>query len=157
MSQKSEVSPGKSTQYETDYANHHVFKTPVSVRDLAKMLIDIDMSHMPTGSSLHFTEKTAGGVCMSLSTEHDTMSKSTQHCILETSNSSDWPFIPEIQPMALLQSLSYNTKQPKSDRWGLLEKRIAGLVLNTPLHRDPPCVNRAAHYVLQCIKSADEH
>jgi hypothetical protein len=135
--------------------DHHVFKTPVSVRDLAQILTDIDMTQMPKGASLHFTEKTAGGVCMSLLVDTNPVTAATQHRLLETSNSSEWPFIPEIQPFALLQSLAEATKHRKTDRWGLLEKRISCLVVGKPQHCDPPCVHRAAHYVLHCIKVAD--
>ena len=141
-------------------ADHHVFKTPVSVRDLAAMLVAIDMTHMPAGSRLHFAEKTSGGVCMSLLVPQGstlTQAKSTHHPILETSNTTDWPFIPEIEPTALLQSLSHSEPQAQSDRWGLMEKRIRGLVLKPLLHCDAPCVDQAARYVLQCIRSADGH
>jgi len=84
-------------------------------------------------------------------------SKSTHHPILETSNTTDWPFIPEIEPTALLQSLSHSERQTQPDRWGLMEKRIRGLVLKPLLRCDAPCVDQAARYVLQCIRSADGH
>ena len=139
-------------------ADHHVFKTPVSVRDLAAMLVAIDMTHMPAGSRLHFAEKTSGGVCMSLLVAQGSATpKSTHHPILETSNTTDWPFIPEIEPTALLQSLSQSEPQTQPDRWGLMEKRIRGLVLKPLLRCDAPCVDQAARYVLQCIRSADGH
>ena len=115
---------------------------------------------MPAGSRLHFAEKTSGGVCMSLLVPQGstlTQAKSTHHPILETSNTTDWPFIPEIEPTALLQSLSHSEPQAQSDRWGLMEKRIRGLVLKPLLHCDAPCVDQAARYVLQCIRSADGH
>jgi len=95
--------------------DHHVFKTPVSVHNLAKILTDIDMTQMPKGASLHFTEKTAGGVCMSLLVGTNPVTTATQQRLLETSNSSEWPFIPEIQLFALLQSLSEATKHRKTD------------------------------------------
>ena len=133
----------------------HVFKTPVSVRDLAKILTNIDMTLLPKGASLHFTEKTAGGVYMSLLVDTDTIITTTQHRLLETSNSSEWPFIPEIQPFALLQSLPDAPQHRNIDRWGLLEKRISSLEVGSPQHCDPPCVHRAASYVLHCIKVAD--
>jgi len=139
-------------------ADHHVFKTPVSVRDLAAMLVAIDMTHMPAGSRLHFTEKTSGGVCMSLLVAQGLATpKSTHHPILETSNTTNWPFIPEIEPTALLQSLSHSEPQTQPNRWGLREKRIRGLVLKPLLRCDAPCVDQAARYVLQCIQSADGH
>jgi len=137
--------------------DQHVFKTPVSVRDLAQILTNIDMTQMPHGATLHFTEKTAGGVCMSLLVDTDSATTATQHRLLETSNSSEWPFIPEIQPSALLQSLSGASRHRKNDRWGLLENRISCLVIGSPQHCDPPCVHGAARYVLQCIKVADKY
>jgi len=133
-----------------------MFKTPVSIRDLAAILVDIDMTQMPAGSRLHFTEKTIGGVCMSLFMQHSTTPKSTHYPLLETSNTTDWPFIPEIEPMALLQSLSQSTQHTSTDKWGLTENRIRGLVMKPPLGCDPPCVDHAARYVLQCIRLADE-
>jgi len=139
-------------------ADRHVFKTPVSVRDLAAMLVAIDMTHthMPAGCRLHFAEKTSGGVCMSLMVAQCSASpRCTHHPILETSDSTDWPFIPEIEPAALLQSLSHCEPPAPRDRWGLMEKRIRGLVLKPLLRCDAPCVDQAARYVLQCIRSAD--
>ena len=139
-------------------ADRHVFKTPVSVRDLAAMLVAIDMTHMPAGSRLHFAEKTSGGVCMSLMVAQGSATpKSTHHPILATSDSTDWPFIPEIEPTAQLQSLSHSEPPGQPDRWGLMEKRIRGLVLKPLLRCDAPCVDQAARYVLQCIRLADGH
>jgi len=155
MSREIATPEQECVQHSASAYDQHVFKKPVSVCDLAQILTDIDMTQMPKGASLHFTEKTAGGVCMSLLGDTNSITTATQHRLLETGNSSEWPFIPEIQPFALLQSLSEPGKHRKTDRWGLLEKRISCLFVGSPQHCDPPCVHRAARYVLHCIKVAD--
>jgi len=154
--------------YGADSSDAHVFNTPVSVRELAQMLADIDMDQMLIGSTLQFTQKTHGCVGMSVSANDNVFAKPTLHRLLETTDGTDWPFLPEILPAAILQSLP-NPRNPLGypslciDRWGLLEKRISGLCIQTPLQRDDDlqhdddlkCVHDAARYVLDCIKTAD--
>jgi len=142
--------------------NNHVFKVPVSVHDLAQMIADINMDQMAPGSKLHFTQKTHGGVGMSICEAHNSTTVFTEHRLLEATDGTEWPFIPEIVPAALLQSL---LKTPTlvsgpvgfaaRDQWGLREKRISSLCMRAPHDSDPPCVKAAAHYVLSCLKNAD--
>jgi len=145
-----------------DSSDAHVFCTPVSVRELAQMLADIDMDQMLTGSTLHFTQKTHGCVGMSVLANNNVLGKPTLYRLLETTDGTDWPFLPEILPAAILQSLpdpSIPSGYPSLyiDRWGLLEKRISGLCVQKPLQGDDDlqCVHDAARYVLDCIKNAD--
>ena len=142
--------------------NKHVFKVPVSVHDLAQMIADINMDQMPPGSKLHFTQKTNGGVGMSICEAHNSTTGFTEHRLLEAADGAEWPFIPEIVPAALLQSLLQTPTLvpgtlgfPARDRWGLREKRISSLCMRTPHDSDPPCVKAAARYVLNCLKNAD--
>ena len=145
-----------------DSSDVHMFRTPVSVRELAQMLADIDMDQMMIGSTLHFTQKTHGCVGMSVSANDNVLAKPTLHRLLVTTDGTDWPFLPEILPAAILQSLP-DPKNPSGypsvyvDRWGLLEKRISGLCMQKPLQGDGDlqCVHEAARYVLDCIKNAD--
>jgi len=136
--------------------NNHVFKVPVSVHDLAQMIADIDMDQMPPGSKLHFTQKTNGGLGMLICEAHNSTAVFTEHRLLEATDGEEWPFIPEIVPAALLQSLLETpTLVPARDRWGLREKRISSLCMRASHDSDPPCVKAAARYVLSCLKNAN--
>jgi len=142
--------------------NNHVFKVPVSVHDLAQMIAGINMDQMPPGSKLHSTQKTNGGAGMSICEAHNSTTVFTEHRLIEATDGAEWPFIPEIVPSALLQSLletptlvSGPVGFPAHNWWGLLEKRISSLCMRTPHDSNPHCVKAAAHYVLCCLKNAD--
>ena len=86
--------PGVVQSRAADSSDAHVFRTPMSVRELAQMLANIDMDHMLIGSTLHFTQKTHGGVGMSVSANDNVFAKPTIHRLLETTDGTDWPFLP---------------------------------------------------------------
>ena len=135
----------------------YTFKNAMSVQDLAHIVSTIDMEEMIEGSKLEFIQKTNGCVSMTIPRQDDDQTLPMQkHCLLFTTAGSEWPFISDSAPSVVLENLRQGGAG--ADRWGHMKKGISGIAVSdihdTHSHV-PDGVQNAAHYVLQCIKKAD--